>query len=82
MYFYYFLTSFKPEMKKSIWWKKYITQLQLLQFTFLCFHFSIPLINGCDYPKAFLAVALLQNLFMMLLFGDFYYKTYIKKPTK
>lgn len=30
MYFYYFLTSFKPELKQSIWWKKHITQVQLV----------------------------------------------------
>lgn len=30
MYGYYFLTSFKPELKQSIWWKKHITQLQLV----------------------------------------------------
>jgi len=36
MYLYYFLTSFKPEMKQSLWWKKHITQLQMvsLQLTF------------------------------------------------
>jgi elongation of very long chain fatty acids protein 7 len=30
MYFYYFLTSFKPELKQSIWWKKHLTQLQMV----------------------------------------------------
>ena len=32
MYFYYFITAFKPDLKKSIWWKKYITQIQLVNF--------------------------------------------------
>lgn len=31
MYFYFFLTSFKPELKKSIWWKKHITQFQMVK---------------------------------------------------
>lgn len=82
MYFYYFLTSYKPELKKSMWWKKHITQLQLLQFTFLSFYFSIPLMTGCNYPKPLLLAALLQNIFMMLLFLDFYYKAYVRKPKK
>lgn len=30
MYTYYFLTAFKPEMKKSIWWKRNITQIQMV----------------------------------------------------
>jgi hypothetical protein len=33
MYFYYFLTSFKPELKKSLWWKKHITQFQMVKTT-------------------------------------------------
>ena len=32
MYSYYTLASFGPEMQKYLWWKKYITQLQILQF--------------------------------------------------
>lgn len=30
MYFYYFLTAFKPELKQSIWWKKHITLFQMM----------------------------------------------------
>lgn len=30
MYIYYFLTSVKPELRNSAWWKKYITQVQLV----------------------------------------------------
>lgn len=30
MYTYYFLTAFKPELKQSFWWKKHITQIQLV----------------------------------------------------
>lgn len=33
MYFYFFLTSFKPELKTSIWWKKNITQVQMVNMT-------------------------------------------------
>jgi hypothetical protein len=39
MYTYYFLTAFKPELKKSIWWKKHITQVQLVRSFF--WHFGI-----------------------------------------
>lgn len=30
MYTYYFLSSLNEEYKKNIWWKKYITQLQMV----------------------------------------------------
>lgn len=79
MYGYYFLTSYKPELKKSIWWKKHITQLQLFQFMLLTIHFTVPLFTDCSYPKVPLVVGLIQNIFMMSLFSDFYYKAYIKK---
>jgi hypothetical protein len=76
---YYFLTSFKPELKKSIWWKKYITMCQMAQFTILIVHFGVPVFTDCSYPKGLLAGIAVQNVFMLLLFGDFYYKAYIKK---
>ncbi|XP_055548340.1 elongation of very long chain fatty acids protein AAEL008004-like isoform X2 [Wyeomyia smithii] len=80
MYFYYFLTSFRPELKNSLWWKKHITQVQLLQFLILMVHFGLPLLLGyCDYPKAILLIGFTQNLFMFILFADFYVKAYFKK---
>jgi hypothetical protein len=30
MYCYYFLTSMWPEYRNNLWWKKYITQLQMV----------------------------------------------------
>lgn len=30
MYTYYLLTAWDPEYKKSVWWKKHITQLQIV----------------------------------------------------
>lgn len=35
---------------------------------------------NCEYPRWVAAVFLPQNLFMLILFLDFYIKTYIKKP--
>ncbi|GAB0094764.1 Elongation of very long chain fatty acids protein [Sergentomyia squamirostris] len=80
MYTYYLISSFRPDMKKSIWWKKHITHVQMLQFSFLIFHFGRPLMmQDCDFPQAMSAICLLQNLFMLLLFSDFYRKTYLTK---
>lgn len=79
MYGYYFLTSFKPELKQSIWWKKYITQVQMAQFSILIIYFGVPIFTACQFPKSLLAFLTVQNLFMLLLFADFYYKAYLKK---
>ncbi|XP_064544192.1 very long chain fatty acid elongase F-like [Drosophila montana] len=35
MYFYYFISAMYPELKSSLWWKKYITGIQILQFILL-----------------------------------------------
>lgn len=77
MYTYYLLTSYKMSQP---WWKKHITQLQLLQFFLILIHASQLIWAECDYPKWPAALLLPQNLFMIVLFGDFYYKAYIKKP--
>lgn len=34
--------------------------------------------SNCAYPKFPVAIMVPQNLFMLALFGDFYYKTYIQ----
>ncbi|XP_015430273.1 PREDICTED: elongation of very long chain fatty acids protein 7-like [Dufourea novaeangliae] len=78
MYSYYLATSLRISRP---WWKKYITQLQLFQFFLIMLHFVVLVwVEDCGFPKWTAAVLIPQNLFMMVLFGDFYYKTYIRKP--
>ena len=36
MYSYYFLSALGPRVQPYLWWKKYLTALQLVQFVF-CF---------------------------------------------
>lgn len=81
MYGYYFLTSYKPELKNSIWWKKYITQLQLIQFAILFIYCGMTLFffDDCTNTKTFLWMGLIQATVMGTLFMDFYFKAYIKK---
>ncbi|XP_022128975.2 elongation of very long chain fatty acids protein-like isoform X2 [Pieris rapae] len=80
MYSYYLLTVAVPSLKGSLWWKKYITQLQILQFLIMVLHMGcIVFIPDCAYPRWISAVFLPQNFFMLILFVDFYIKTYIKQ---
>lgn len=80
MYSYYFATSIKPKLKESMWWKKYITQVQLTQFAILFVHFLYnSLADNCNYPKLILIFLTVQNGFMFALFADFYRKDYLKK---
>jgi hypothetical protein len=39
-----------------LWWKKYLTSLQMLQFLVVIFHSTIPIfIPTCQYPKVTLS---------------------------
>lgn len=82
MYVYYLLSSIDPERKKSLWWKKYITQMQLAQFVVDFIHQSWPLVvmRDCPVSKIWQIIAVTQAVVMMWMFGNFYYKTYIRKP--
>lgn len=81
MYFYYFLSSLTEDYKKIIWWKKYITQLQMVQFGLIALHWSMLLfVPDCGFPLWPTMILIPQNLFMFLLFYDFYRRAYNKKP--
>ncbi|KDR06850.1 hypothetical protein L798_03505 [Zootermopsis nevadensis] len=81
MYTYYFVTATWPEYRKSLWWKKYITQLQLAQFLIVTLHSSTVLFmdDSCKYPKPLAAFLAVQNGFMFILFAEFYVKSYRRK---
>lgn len=82
MYGYYFLTSYKPEIKTSLWWKRYITQVQLLQFAILTYYTTRAIFfTECQHSKTFAWYLLTQSLTMLVLFSKFYYKAYIKKKS-
>lgn len=77
MYFYYLVSSVSS---KLIWWKKYLTQIQILQFTAVQLHALNALLrNDCKYPKSLLSLTLLINFTITLFFCNFYYHAYIKK---
>ncbi|XP_014247357.1 elongation of very long chain fatty acids protein 7-like [Cimex lectularius] len=81
MYSYYFLTALYPQYKKSIWWKKHITEIQLIQFVVTTLHSLAALFNpSCGFPKFLLTLFIPQDIFMFFLFMDFYVKAYWKTP--
>lgn len=82
MYTYYFLAAFGPEMQKYLWWKKYLTKLQMLQFTVFGLHSLPMLFVECDYPKIYCYIIIAHGLLYFVLFMNFYLKSYISKPKK
>lgn len=83
MYSYYLMSVAFPSVKNTMWIKKLVTQLQIIQF-FLCAVHMLNIVfrSDCEYPRWVAAVFLPQNIFMFILFIDFYIKAYIKKPTQ
>lgn len=83
MYTYYFLTAYDSNLKKSLWWKKHITQLQILQFFLLtCIFASSLFYPNCSFPKVVSGFMIPQAFFMFCLFADFYRKAYSNPSEK
>ncbi|XP_077295700.1 very long chain fatty acid elongase 2-like [Arctopsyche grandis] len=80
MYFYYLLACINTDYKKSVWWKKYITQIQMVQFIISTIHFMVPILDPrCTYPMLASIIFVPQNVFIFYMFAKFYVKSYIKK---
>lgn len=78
MYTYYGLAAIGPSMTPYIWWKKYITKLQLTQFILVFTHSFQLLFRECDYPRIFMAYIGFYSVLFLFMFSDFYIKAYKK----
>lgn len=80
MYGHYLITSLKIWKP---WWKRHLTELQIIQFITLLAHMSqLWWVEDCGFPKP-LSFLLIPQLFVMLwMFSSFYYQAYAKKPAK
>lgn len=79
LYTYYYLASLGPEVQKYLWWKKYVTKLQLVQFIIILFHNLQAIPRDCAYPKTFNVLLVIQAGYFTYLFGSFYIRAYIEK---
>ncbi|KAL0273445.1 UNVERIFIED_CONTAM: hypothetical protein PYX00_006106 [Menopon gallinae] len=78
MYLYYFVAALGPKYQKYIWWKRHITQMQLAQFIIVMMYMLFVAIK-CDVNKTLLLWTILMDIAFVVLFVDFYWKTYVKK---
>ncbi|XP_075235434.1 very long chain fatty acid elongase AAEL008004-like [Lycorma delicatula] len=76
MYTYYMMAAMGPQYQKYLWWKKYITTLQLSQFCLAFLHSFQLLIYDCEYPRWTLFLIMPNAIFFYYLFNDFYNKAY------
>lgn len=76
MYSYYGLSTFGPQVQKYLWWKKYLTRLQILQFLIALVHSLQPLFQPCTFPVIFVMGQTLGAILFLWLFMSFYFKAY------
>lgn len=76
MYAYYILSTF-DNMKPYLWWKKYVTTIQLIQFIILGIHFAVAALTpNCGYPRALSLTGVAIACLFFALFMSFYKETY------
>nr|ACS37245.1 fatty acyl CoA elongase [Aedes albopictus] len=76
MYTYYLFTALGPQFQKYLWWKKYLTSLQMIQFVAIMVHAFQLLFIDCNYPKAFVWWIGMHAVMFFFLFNEFYQSTY------
>nr|XP_022916067.1 elongation of very long chain fatty acids protein AAEL008004-like [Onthophagus taurus] len=82
MYTYYMLSAFGPSVQKYLWWKKYLTTLQMVQFVGIMVHAFQLLFTNCNYPRAFVWWIGMHAVMFFFLFKEFYTQSYIGKGGK
>lgn len=77
MYTYYALTTFGPSVQPYLWWKKYLTRLQMIQFVLVMVNAAkTSMSRDCKFPIlfAYLQAAVATTFF--ILFAMFYRNAY------
>ncbi|KAG7197597.1 hypothetical protein KM043_016913 [Ampulex compressa] len=81
MYSYYLLAALGPKIQPYLWWKKYLTGLQMTQFILVMIHTFQLLFIECNYPRTFVWWIGIHAILFFFLFRSFYYETYKKRQT-
>jgi len=82
MYAYYGLAAMGPQYQKYLWWKKYMTKMQITQFIVVCIHTCQLLLDkSCHYPKMFAYWILSYAFIFLVMFANFYVQAYKTKKT-
>ncbi|KAJ8380839.1 hypothetical protein SKAU_G00016170 [Synaphobranchus kaupii] len=80
MYTYYGLSALGPAYQRYLWWKKYLTTIQLIQFVLVTSHIGqYFFMKNCPYRfPIFIYIIGLYGLVFLILFINFWYHAYTK----
>jgi len=76
MYAYYCLAALGPHMQKYLWWKRYLTMMQLTQFFFVIVQLLNTFNTGCKYNTMCAYINFAFVITLVGLFTDFYIRSY------
>lgn len=80
VYSYYLLSALGPRIAPFLWWKKYLTQLQMTQFVVIFLHsFQLVFRPNCDYPHWILVPYCAAAVYFLVMFINFYRRSYVKR---
>ncbi|XP_017074380.1 elongation of very long chain fatty acids protein F [Drosophila eugracilis] len=83
MYTYYYQSSLNRDLQGDLWWKKYITIVQLIQFGIILSHSVYTLKQPDCITSRFSATwASIVSVIFIILFSNFYVNTYILPQKK
>jgi len=83
MYSYYALSSLGPHMKPYLWWKKYLTSMQIIQLALVTVHCVYLGLNpACNLPKVLFLAGIPQVLLFLYMFVSFYLRSYTNNEIK
>lgn len=83
MYTYYLIAGLGPQYQKYLWWKSYVTKIQLAQFIIVMLH-SVQLFvrNDCNYPMYSAYFNIANSTIFFALFAHFYINAYLLAKKK
>ncbi|XP_054706916.1 LOW QUALITY PROTEIN: uncharacterized protein LOC129216724 [Uloborus diversus] len=82
MYSYYGLAALGPEIQKYLWWKKYITLMQMVQFVVIMLIYAVAHMINCATSTKILYFGVFLTSLFLILFANFYIQTYLKRTVK
>ncbi|CAL1293928.1 unnamed protein product [Larinioides sclopetarius] len=78
LYTYYGLSSIGPHMEKYLWWKKYLTALQIGQFVVDIAYVSFEVLTGCKTVGISEIITFAFITYLLILFLNLYKEKYCK----
>lgn len=83
MYSYYALTTFGPRVQPYLWWKKYLTRLQMIQFVLVMINATKTFMSrDCKFPLLFSYLQAAVACAFLVLFAMFYRDAYLREQNR